>query len=135
MSSYLNIYGILKSTQERVLIFSISRSNTLYSYFNDSLNIPFIGDDTIPKVMELHSSDVDQVMCDIKEELSKATTRLNEFEKHADGNIEVINEVLSMKEYVSELETDLIKSSVIWDIVRDSELQCTGFSSICCNID
>ena len=49
-------------------------------------------------------SDILTVYDDINKEIEDVKKRLNEMEKHANGNMDIINEILSWKDYLKEKE-------------------------------
>ena len=51
---------------------------------------------------ELTMSDLSFLYDDIKSEINNTDKRINELEKHANGNLDIINEILSWKEYKDE---------------------------------
>ena len=105
MSSYLNIVIPIKDTgndkedvKDAIGIVCVSRNHPLYRAFSDIMNIPFGQEEA----MELTMSDLSNVYDDIKGEIDNTDKRINELEKHANGNLDIINEILSYKEYLDE---------------------------------
>ena len=105
MSSYLNIVIPIKDTgndkedvKDAIGIVCVSRNHPLYRAFSDIMNIPFGQEEA----MELTMSDLSNVYDDIKGEIDNTDKRINELEKHANGNLDIINEILSQKEYKEE---------------------------------
>lgn len=105
MSSYLNIVIPIKDTgnnkedvKDAITIVCVSRCNSLYGAFSDNISVPF-GEEN---ACELTMSDLDYVFNDIKNEVDNTKKRINELEKHANGNLDIINEILSYKEYLDE---------------------------------
>lgn len=105
MSSYLNIVIPIKDTgndkedvKDAIGIVCVSRNHSLYRAFSDIMNIPFGQEEA----MELTMSDLSNVYDDIKGEIDNTDKRINELEKHANGNLDIINEILSCKEYKDE---------------------------------
>lgn len=105
MSSYLNIVIPIKDTgndkedvKDAIGIVCVSRNHPLYRAFSDIMNIPFGQEEA----MELTMSDLSNVYDDIKGEIDNTDKRINELEKHANGNLDIINEILSWKEYKEE---------------------------------
>lgn len=131
MSSYLNIYGVPKEG-EPIKIVSFSRSHCVYSPFCDTLNIAWAGENKV--YTDLTTSDVEQVIKDISSDLKSANSRLQIYEKYASQNPEYIQEIISLQEYIEELNTTIHYCEMIGIIVMHSSLSFSGFSKICCNI-
>lgn len=102
MSSYLNIVIPIKDTgndkedvKDAIGIVCVSRNHPLYRAFSDIMNIPFGQEEA----MELTMEDLNNVYDDIKGEIDNTDKRINELEKHANGNLDFVNEILNWKEY------------------------------------
>ena len=105
MSSYLNIVIPIKDTgndkddvKDAICIACVSRNHPLYGAFADNISLPF-GEENI---RELTMSELDILYDDVKKIIDNTNKRINELEKHANGNIEFVNEILSSKEYRDE---------------------------------
>jgi hypothetical protein len=152
MSSYLTFYGIPKDKQkydkmgnvESVIempkvplsIFSFSRSSDLYQAFYENIHIAYLGDNDPEKsYTELTTGLVETVISGIKDDIEKASKRLNEYEKHVSDNAELIEDIISMKEYIDDLKDTLHRTYMIYSLVEDTTYSCSGFEKILCNID
>ena len=132
MSSYLSFYLVPKvHPEEKLLLQSFSRSSDVYQKFCDTLDIVYAGDEE--KYTELTTNDVESVMHDIDTDIAKAETRRLEYEKFCHGNIESIEEIISIKEYMRDLQNTRDYISFLRDILADIEYG--GFKSVLCNID
>lgn len=132
MSSYLSFYLVPKAhPEEKLLLQSLSRSNEVYQRFSDNLNIAYAGNEE--KYTKLTISDVESVIQDIDADITKAETRRTEYEKFCYGNSESIEEIISTKEYIRDLQSTRDYISFIRDILTD--LDYSGFSDVLCNID
>lgn len=132
MSSYLSFYLVPKAhPEEKLLLQSFSRSNEVYQRFSDNLNIAYAGNEE--KYTKLTTSDVESVIQDIDADITKAETRRTEYEKFCYGNPESIEEIISTKEYIRDLQSTRDYISFIRDILTD--LDYSGFSDVLCNID
>lgn len=134
MSSYLNVYGITKEKNERVLLVSYSRNNEIYQEMDGILGIPWNGDGE-DKYRRLTIGDISSVVDDLNKTISNVNKRIYEYEKHAAGNTEIINEIINLKEYINELEPVIYKLDFIADMLSLIELDVSGFSRIECCID
>ena len=117
MSSYLNIVipiwtkdnqntdnkenKTIKSANKKITMLSLSSSSDLYSELSDNLyNIPY-GEDN---ASELTYDDLINIQENIQDEVNNVKNRLAEYEKHAAGNIDIINEILEFKDYLKDKE-------------------------------
>lgn len=132
MSSYLSFYLVPKAhPEERLLLQSFSRSNEVYQRFFDNLSIAHAGNEE--KYTKLTVSDVESVIRDLDDDIAKAEARRVEYEKFCHGNSELIEEMISTKEYIRDLQSTRDYISFIRDILAD--LNYSGFSDVLCNID
>lgn len=132
MSSYLSFYLVPKAhPEERLLLQSFSRSNEVYQRFFDNLSIAYAGNEE--KYTKLTVSDVESVIQDLDGDIAKAEARRAEYEKFCHGNSELIEEMISTKEYIRDLQSTRDYISFIRDILTD--LDYGGFSDVLCNVD
>ena len=113
MSSYLNICIPLEN-DKRITIGEWSRSSDIYTAFNENCNVPYSSDNAT----ELTTTELSHVYNDTKEEIEKTKKRLNELEKHANGNIEIIDEILEWKDYIESQQKVLNYVNVLQDILQ-----------------
>lgn len=136
MSSYLTFYIVPKEEGSKpISLISYSRSNEIYQYFNDSLSISYAGNGDEINYTELTVSHVDKVIEDLKCDIDKSKTRLQEYEKHASGNLEIIEEILNQKDYLNDLEGTLYQIYCIRNIVEESTYNWNDYNKVLCNID
>lgn len=132
MSSYLSFYLVPKAhPEEKLLLQSFSRSNEVYQRFFDNLSIAYAGNEE--KYTKLTVSDVESVIQDLDGDIAKAEARRAEYEKFCHGNSELIEEIISTKEYIRDLQSTRDYISFIRDILTD--LDYGGFSDVLCNVD
>lgn len=132
MSSYLSFYLVPKAhPEEKLLLQSFSRSNEVYQRFFDNLSVAYAGNEE--KYTKLTVSDVESVIRDLDDDIAKAEARRVEYEKFCHGNSELIEEMISTKEYIRDLQSTRDYISFIRDILVD--LDYSGFSDVLCNID
>ena len=132
MSSYLSFYLVPKAhPEERLLLQSFSRSNEVYQRFFDNLSIAYAGNEE--KYTKLTVSDVESVIQDLDGDIAKAEARRVEYEKFCHGNSELIEEIISTKEYIRDLQSTRDYISFMRDVLTD--LDYSGFSDVLCNID
>ena len=129
MSSYLSFYLVPKAhPEEKLLLQSFSRSNEVYQRFFDNLSVAYAGNEE--KYTKLTVSDVESVIRDLDDDIAKAEARRVEYEKFCHGNSELIEEMISTKEYIRDLQSTRDYISFIRDILADLD-----YSDVLCNID
>lgn len=135
MSSYLTFYILPKEENSKpIALLSYSRNTDVYQYYNDNANPPFIGLEE-PQYGEVTLEKMDWVLDDLKTDIDRALTRVSEYEKHVSGNMDIIEEIISQKEYIKDLQKALNKLEFIRDIVEESTHSWTSFSKVLCNVD
>ena len=135
MSSYLTFYIVPKEENSKpISLISYSRNSEVYQYFNDVLHVAYIGIEET-QYTELSVSKVDEVISELKNDINKAQKRVSEYEKHASGNAELIEDIISQKEWIEDLEYTLHKVEFIRDIVYESSCSWNSYNKILCNID
>ena len=136
MSSYLSFFIVPKRKSEEepkkhIIIASYTRSSEIYQYFDENVHPVWVGDGE--KYTPLASSDIDEVLKDFDKDISKARDRLNEYEKYAKDNPDYIEDIISTKEYISDLSYWRDKTSFIADMLDD--MSCYDeIEEICCHI-
>ena len=136
MSSYLSFYIVpkrktQKESKKYIIIASYSRSTELYQYFDEHVHPAYCSSDI--RYTPLSSEDVSSVLADFNDDISKAQARLTEYEKYAKDNPEYIDEIISTKEYIQDLQYWRDKASFIEDMLSDRSCY-EEIEEICCNI-
>lgn len=135
MSSYLTFYIKTKEENSKPLrLISYSRNTDIYQYFCENVHPIYIGLEEI-QYSELSINDVELVIKDMENDIGKAEKRIEEYEKHANGNQEIIEEILNWKEYIEDLEYWLHKVRFIKDLVQEASYSWTSYDKILCNVD
>lgn len=101
MSSYMSVFLSFKGSDEKHMIYTVSRSNDFYQAIIENIHINYSGEETVYN--ELTESDLSKVLADIREEYRGYEKRLTEYEKYAANNPDYINDILSLKERIEEL--------------------------------
>ena len=138
MSSYLSFYIVPKRKSEEeqkqyIILTSYSRSYDIYQYFNDNLNVAYVGNED--KYTTLTAEDITLVINDFKRDIDNASKRLIEYEKYAPNNPEYIDEIIELKKYIEDLQYWKDKTSFIADMIEDTKFYSSGVEEVCCNID
>lgn len=137
MSSYFSVYIVPKRKSEKeekkhILILSYSRSSDIYQYFDENIHPAFVGmEDTRYTILDKENLGV--VLSDIGKDIDRAKSRLELYEKYASSNAEYIEEIMSQKEYLEDLEYCKTQISVIEDIVDNAEFY-DDIEEVSCNI-
>lgn len=132
MSSYLNIYIKAKGNDKPIEIVSWSRSDDIYSAIDDVINIPWSGEEL--QYTELTVERINEVIEELKLDIDKADKRIIEYEKHADGNTELIEEILSQQEYRESLDEVLKRLYFLSDIIYDAKEEFSDVENVLCSI-
>lgn len=136
MSSYLSFFIVpkRKSSEEpkkHIIIASYSRSSEIYQYFDENLHPVWAGNEE--KYTTLDLEQVGSVIHEFEKDINKAKDRLNEYEKHVKDNPEFIDEIISTKEYIQDLEYWKDKTTFIEDMLNDTSCY-DEIEEICCYI-
>lgn len=142
MSSYLNFYLLPKGSKsdnpKKLLVYSVSRSSDLYQAFVEH-NIAYaynsLNDDE-EQYTKLTSNKIRNICEDYYGDISKAEVRLNELDKHANGNPDIIQDIIETKEYLKELQETYHILQFIKDIVDGLDIDgYCDFEGLYVNID
>lgn len=134
MSSYLNFYIVPKEKNSKpISLISYSRNNNVYSYFNENLNPAYIGTEET-QYTELDISKIELVLNDINSDINSINNRLLEYEKYANGNIEIIEEILSQKEYLEDIINAKNIVEFIKSLILESTYSWSDYNKVLCNI-
>ena len=57
------------------------------------------------------------------------------YEKYAINNLDLINEIIELKEYIEDLQYWKDKTSFIQDLISDIDYYDNGIEEVCCNIN
>lgn len=135
MSSYLTFYVRSKDEGSKPIpLVSYSRNNEIYQQFNDIIHPVYIGNSDECQYTTLTIEQVDSVIKEIESELRKVKFRLEEYTKHASGNMDMVEYIIEQKEYIEDLEYTLYRTMFIRELVSDS-LYSWSRHEILCNID
>lgn len=135
MSSYLTFYAKSKDEGSKPIpLVSYSRNNEIYQQFNDIIHPVYIGNSNECQYTTLTVEQIDSVIKEIESELRKVKFRLEEYTKHASGNMDMVEYIIEQKEYIEDLEYTLYRTMFIRELVSDS-LYSWSNHEILCNID
>lgn len=119
MSSYLSIYASFKGSNEKHLLHTVSRSNELYSTLNENLHLTFSSKEIVYN--EVKSVDLLSILQSIKEDIDSSEKRVYQYEKYAANNSSYIEEIISLKEYIQELNTVYSEIQLFFSMLDSEE--------------
>lgn len=137
MSSYLSIYIVPKRKSDKeekkhILLAAFSRNSEIYQYFNENIHPVFAGKEDSYTTITKES--IREVVTDLSNDISNSKDRLAEYEKYAKDNPDYIQEIIELKQYISDLQYTQGKVAFIDDIVEDIDFY-KVIEEVCCNID
>ena len=132
MSSYLNIYIVPKKDKTPIEIVSYSRVDDIYAAIADVINIPWSGEEL--QYADLSIENINEVIDNIKQNINKVDKRIIEYEKHANGNADLIEDILSQKEYRESLDEVLKRLYFLSDIIYDAKEEFSDVEKVICSI-
>lgn len=120
MSAYLNFYLKPKvkencEANKPMMFLSICRSSQLYEAFESYI----AWSDSGEEYTKVTSDIISNIVSDAKKEIDDWKMRMDELEKHAAGNIDIIDEIISGKKYLEELQTTYTELCFIQNMVYD----------------
>lgn len=131
MSSYLNIYLLPKAENSKHLFLAeFSSSSPIYQLFNENVKVP-----CKENKLKLTTPLLRNIYDNLKDSLDTSEKRCSEYEKHC-INSEIIDEIISIKEYIQELYSQIAYINLLQEFVYSSE-ECTycKFEGVYINID
>lgn len=134
MSSYLNIYLRDKETKKNRLLASYSSSSDIYQAFNENMTIVCPNSEEEEKFTKVELADFGSVISSLKEEVNNMSKRLAETEKYASGNTELIDDILSYKEFIEQTTSAIAEIQFLKGILYDSVHGYTSFDAMYINI-
>lgn len=100
MSSYLIIYLKLKQNNQIIKLFDFSSNTEIYQYFIDTIH-PAWSENNYTK---LNDEMLNDVLNDIYRDITNTQIRISELRLCAHGNVDIIDEILELKESIKSLE-------------------------------
>lgn len=102
MSSYLSIYVKPKKSDEKILLFSVSRNSDLYQFFyeNNLSGYAYSNEDNKEQFYKLDKTSYLNAIQDLREEISKNKDKLSLMKSLKDKA--TIEDIVSYQEYVDD---------------------------------
>ena len=140
MSSYLNIYLVPKTkdkdnkdNKEKPLLFcSFSRNHPIYSAIVESINPVYGGNEN--KYTILTEESIKSAIDELDEEIDSMFKKIHEYELHANGNSECIEELINLKQIYKDMLSNSENLEFIRWFVSDINDNYTDFEKVLCNI-
>ena len=132
MSSYLNIYIVPKKDRTPIEIVSYSSADDIYAAISEVINITWSGEEL--QYVDLSIENINEIIDDIKQDINKVDKRITEYEKHANGNADLIEDILSQKEYREGLDDVLQRIRFLSDIIYDAKAGFSDVEKVICTI-
>lgn len=138
MSSYLSIYIVPKrkldkEEKKHIIVAAFSRNSEIYQYFNENIHPAYDGNKEHPYTT-ITKDRIQDVITDLSRDISSSKDRLMEYEKYAKDNPDYIQEIIELKQYISDLQYVQGEVCFIEEMV-DSINFYEEIEEVCCNID
>lgn len=138
MSSYLSIYIVPKRKSEEeekkhILIAAFSRNSEIYQYFNENIHPAYNGNKKHPYTI-ITKDRIQDVITDLSRDISSSKDRLMEYEKYAKDNPDYIQEIIELKQYISNLQYAQGEVCFIEEMVASIDFY-EEIEEVCCNVD
>lgn len=138
MSSYLSIYIVPKRISEEekkkhILIAEFSCNSEIYQYFNENIHPAYNGNKEHPYTT-ITKDKIQDVITDLSRDISNSKDRLMEYEKYAKDNPDYIQEIIELKQYISDLQYVQGEVCFIEEMIDSIDFY-EEIEEVCCNID
>lgn len=131
MSSYLSIYLKLKQNDQIIRLFEFSSSTEIYQYFNGLIHPTWVDN----KYTKLNDESLNDVLCEINNDVNNTQLRISELRLCAHGNIDIINEILELKELIKSLEYCKTQIYMIKELISHTlYMNEPDYTEVLCNI-
>lgn len=133
MSSYLTFY-LQRKDGKPITLISYSRNDELYRYFYENTDMQHDMQYDTEYYTTVSCENVDDIISKLTQSINNVNTRITEYEKHVNGNAEIILEIISLKEYLATLNETLIRVKFIKDLVLEANYEYADYTAVLCNI-
>lgn len=137
MSSYLSIYIVPKRKSDKeekkyIIVTAFSRNSEIYQYFNENIHPVFA--DNEDSYTTITKESIREVVTDLSKDISNSKDRLAEYEKYAKYNPDYIQEIIELKQYISDLQYTQGEVCFIEEMIDGIDFY-EKIEEVCCNID
>lgn len=133
MSSYLSIYLQPKGGAKLDLC-SYSRNTNLYDTFRDA-GVAYYGNEAEPHYTALTTKFLNDAIKDVEQDIKKAQHRKDMLERYANGNTDVISEIMSWEEHIADLNEVMSELLFLYHVAQETENGSNSFEGLYANID
>lgn len=138
MSSCLSIYIVPKRKSEEeekkhIIVAAFFRNSEIYQYFSENINPVYIGNKEHPYTT-ITKDKIEDVITDLSRDISSYKDRLMEYEKYAKDNPDYIQEIIELKQHISDLQYTQGKVCFIEDMIDGIDFY-EEIEEVCCNIN
>ncbi len=138
MSSYLSIYIVPKRKSDKeekkhIIVAAFSRNSEIYQYFNENIHPAYNGNKEHPYTT-ITKDKIQDVITDLSRDISNSKDRLMEYEKYAKDNPDYIQEIIKLKQYISDLQYVQGEVCFIEEMIDSIDFY-EEIEEVCCNID
>ncbi len=138
MSSYLSIYIVPKRKSEEeekkhILVAAFSRNSEIYQYFSENINPVYIGNKE-HSYTTITKDKIEDVITDLSRDISSSKNVLVEYEKYAKDNPNFIQDIIELKQHISDLQYTQGEVCFIEEMVDSIDFY-EKIEEVCCNID
>ena len=138
MSSYLSIYIVPKRKSDKeekkyIIVAAFSRNSEIYQYFNENIHPVYNGNREHPYTI-ITKDKIEDVITDLSRDISSSKDRLMEYEKYAKDNPDYIQEIIELKQYISNLQYTQGEVCFIEEMIDGIDFY-EEIEEVCCNIN
>lgn len=131
MSCYLNFYLKDKKTNEYKNFLSFSSNNDLFQEIDENFYIKYFSEGKLEdNVTKIELADFDHIINNISKDIYNIEHKIIEYEKHCNGNIDIINDIVQLKDYLKEKIEIKNKIELLSSIELDCVNDFTNFSGL-----
>lgn len=131
MSCYLNFYLKDKKTNEYKNFLSVSSNYDLYQEIDENFYIKYFSEGKLEdNVTKIELADFDHIINNISKDIYNIEHKIIEYEKHCNGNIDIINDIVQLKDYLKEKIEIKNKIELLSSIELDCVNDFTNFSGL-----
>jgi hypothetical protein len=132
MSTYLTIY-IQPKEGKPIGLISYSSSNEIYNYFRENMNIVYLNDES-EKYTEITIQDINNIYDSVKSDFFKLKNKIDLFKTCANGNSEILYEILECEECLDELTNIRHIIRFLRELIGEATFSSSDYTKVLCNI-
>lgn len=125
--NHLTFYVRPKDGGKPIDIITFSRSTEIFQYFTDHLKLS-------SEFTKISENDVREIQSVLTTDIYRNKMRLETYEKYAHINVDLVEEVIGIKEYIGQLTKAKFYIDFIMLMVEESESSYSRSSEICCTV-